>query len=383
MNSGHSNKDNPWLLALARLTAEGTLDRATVLEGCLGRLLRGGTAVEQRVFHRLLLDLGLSAEEHASRVADWRALAADALQPVAVHAQSVLAELALTGSLPTHDLADMTRAVLTRPEKNLVRAQLKLLDTVVTRDTATADALLPAASHALTHEDTEAQERALKLIERHGTHLTGAVSREEILTSAAPIAPGLRTRVAEALGTGAEEALHAAGEDTLPPVPSPVALASPPASVAETAEETGALLASHGILPVADFERTLDGLVRWAHEDRAALLEALKPVAATRYWSRTCRRPLPDDSVPSAFAPPMSASPRDSPSTWSSPASTSGSHRAPRRQCSTAGTRMPDASQTAPSGPASGRSPTGCSPIRSRSCCRHRAGTTGCWSPEN
>ncbi|WP_371100034.1 DUF6493 family protein [Streptomyces sp. PU_AKi4] len=177
LNSGHSNKDNPWLLALARLTAEGTLDRATMVDGCLGRLLRGGTAVDQRASHRLLLDLDLSAEEHAGRVADWRALAADALQPVAVHVQSVLAELALTGSLPTHDLADMTRAVLTRPEKNLVRAQLKLLDTVVTRDTATADALLPAASHALTHEDTEAQERALKLIERHGTHLTDALSR--------------------------------------------------------------------------------------------------------------------------------------------------------------------------------------------------------------
>ncbi|MGA5578873.1 DUF6493 family protein [Streptomyces koyangensis] len=303
LNSGHSNKDNPWLLALARLTAEGTLDRATMVDGCLGRLLRDGTAVDQRVFHRLLLDLDLSAEEHAGHTADWRALAADALQPVAVHAQSVLADLALAGALPTHDLADMTRAVLIRPEKNLVRAQLKLLDKAVTRDTATADALLPAAVHAFTHEDTEAQERALKLIERHGTHLTNAASREEILASAAPIAPGLRTRVVEALGTGAEEALHAAGEDTLPPVPSPVALASPPASVAETAEETGALLASHGILPVADFERTLDGLVRWAHEDRAALLEALEPVAATRWWSRTCRRPLPDDSVPSAFAP--------------------------------------------------------------------------------
>ncbi|MEU7470715.1 DUF6493 family protein [Streptomyces sp. NPDC044984] len=302
LNSGHSNKDNPWLLALARLTAEGTLDRATVLEGCLGRLLRGGTAVDQRVFHRLLLDLELTAEEHAGHTADWLALAADALQPVAVHAQSVLADLALAGVLPTHDLADMTRAVLVRPEKNLVRAQLKLLDKVVARDTATADELLPAAAHAFAHEDTEAQERALKLIERYGTKLTDATSREAVLASAVPIAPGLSARVIKAVGAGPEETPQAAYEDTLPPVPSPVRLAPPPTSVVETAEETGALLASTGFLPVADFERTLDGLVRWAHDDRAALLEALQPVVATRWWSRTYRAPLPDDSVVTGFA---------------------------------------------------------------------------------
>ncbi|WP_234425713.1 DUF7824 domain-containing protein, partial [Streptomyces kebangsaanensis] len=60
-----------------------------------------------------------------------------------------------------------------------------------------------------------------------------------------------------------------------------------PASAAELAEEVGAASASDA--DVAGFERALDGLVRHAHRDREALLEALEPVISRRWWNDTDR----------------------------------------------------------------------------------------------
>ncbi len=166
---GWSAADGPdgWTGALARLTTEGALDREETVDACVARLLRGGRAADQRLFLRLLGQLRLTREEERARTADWSALAADAVSPVAAHAQSVLAALALDGELPADRLAEVSAAVLFRPEKKLVRAQLVLLGKVLARDAGVADALLPALAQAFGHEDSDVQERALKLAGRH------------------------------------------------------------------------------------------------------------------------------------------------------------------------------------------------------------------------
>ncbi|WP_328869839.1 DUF6493 family protein [Streptomyces sp. NBC_00287] len=272
---------NSWPTSLARLTEEGTLDRKSMVDGCVARLLRGGRASDVRVFLQLLQALAPTREEERERVADWTALAADAASPVAAHAQSVLAGLALDGELPPRRLAEMSEAVLFRTEKKLLRTQLVLLGKVLAQDAAGVDELLPCLAQALGHTDSEVQERAVKLVERYAPKIGDPGVQDVLAAGAEQSSPVLRARVAEALGV-----IHVTAEvyeEALPPAPVPVRLSPAPESVAELAEEVGALLAGSGS-DVAAFERTLDGLVRHAHQDPDALREALEPVASRLRW---------------------------------------------------------------------------------------------------
>ncbi|MFJ8599941.1 DUF6493 family protein [Streptomyces shenzhenensis] len=268
-----------WQYALAELTRQGSLDRADVVDACVARLLRGGGPTDHRIFLPLLVRLDLTRAEERARIADWTALARDAASPVAGHAQSVLAALALDGELTHRRLAEASEGVLFRGEKKLVRAQLVLLGKVLSRRPDATAELLPAVALAFGHEDAQVQERALKLVERHAKRLDAAL-KSELAPATEQLTPGLRARAAGALGLAV--AAPMAYEEVLPPAPEPVRLAAAPETAVELAEEVGALLASDG--DVAAFERALDGLVRHAHRDREALLTALGPVIERRWW---------------------------------------------------------------------------------------------------
>ncbi|MFF7899357.1 DUF6493 family protein [Streptomyces sp. NPDC007920] len=270
-----------WHGALGQLTAEGRLDRRATVDACVARLLRGGTNADHRAFLRVLTTLALTREEQRERVADWMALASDAVSPVASHAQSVLGALALEGRMSHRHLAEASGAVLFRPERKLVRAQLVLLGKVLARDAAAADELLPAVAQAFGHEDAGVQERALKLAERHAKKVGSVEVRAEIALAAEELIPPLRSRAVGSLGAAPAQAASAY-EEVLPLVPEPARLAPAAASVVELAEEVGAALESDS--DVTGFERALDGLVRHAHRDRDALLQALEPVISRRWW---------------------------------------------------------------------------------------------------
>ncbi|MFH9982355.1 DUF6493 family protein [Streptomyces sp. NPDC017179] len=273
-----------WHGALGQLTAEGRLDRRATVDACVARLLRGGTTADHRAFLRVLTSLALTREEQRERVADWMALASDAVSPVASHAQSVLGTLALEGQLSHRHLAEVSGAVLFRPERKLVRAQLVLLGKALVRDDAAADDLLPAVAQAFGHEDAGVQERALKLAQRHVKKVRSAEVRAEIALAAEELIPPLRSQAVGSLGAAPVEAA-AAYEEVLPLVPEPARLAPAAASVVELAEEVGAALESD--TDVTGFERALDGLVRHAHRDRDALLQALEPLISRRWWDGT------------------------------------------------------------------------------------------------
>lgn len=283
------NHDGPdsWTGALAQLTVEGTLDRGLTVDACVARLLRGGTAADQRVFLRLLKCLGLTRDEERERTADWLALASDATSTVASYAQSVLGGLALDGELAPRHLAEMSEAVLFRTEKKLVRAQLVLLGKVLARDASATGELLPAVAQAFGHEDAEVQERALKLVERHVKRLASVQARAELAMAAAQLIPGLRARAVGTLGAPPADQDPLGYEELLPPAPQPTRLAPAAASAVELAEEVGAALASEP--GVSGFERALDGLVRHAHQNRDALLAALEPVITRRWWDSADR----------------------------------------------------------------------------------------------
>ncbi|MEU5340925.1 DUF6493 family protein [Streptomyces sp. NPDC020766] len=270
-----------WFAAIAQLTREGALDRKAMVDACVARLLRGGVPSDCRVFLRLLTALELTRDEERERAADWLALASDAVSTVASHAQSVLGSLALDGELTPRQLAEMSGGVLFRTEKKLVRAQLVLLGKVLRRDPSSAAELLPALAQAFGHEDTDVQERALKLVERHLTAASPEV-RGEVADAAGELSPGLRVRATETLGLDVADGVPEPYVELLPPAPEPARVPPAPDSAVELAEEVGALLASGG--DVTAFERTLDGLVRHGYRDREALAEALRPVLARRWW---------------------------------------------------------------------------------------------------
>jgi len=271
-----------WVDAIARLTVEGALDRRRTVDACAARLLRGGSTVDHRAFLRVLKGLALTREEEREHTADWLALASDAVPTVASHAQAVLGSLALDGELTPRRLAEMSDAVLFRSEKKLVRAQLVLLGKVLARDASAAAEVLPALAVAFGHQDTEVQERALKLVERHLKKDASPEVRAELAAAADQLVPALRARAVESLGAAPVAAAAAVHEEVLPPPPLPVRLAPAPESAVELAEEVGALLASNG--DVTAFERALDGLVRHVYQDRGALSEALGPVCARLWW---------------------------------------------------------------------------------------------------
>lgn len=277
-------RDEDWQAALVTLAAEGAVDREELVDACVARLLRGGKPGGHRFFLALLRRLELTPAEERARTADWMGMAADAASTVAGHAQDVLARLAGAGDLSARELAEMSASVLFRTEKKLVRAQLVLLGKALRRGGPdTAAQLLPAVAEAFGHEDSEVQERALKLVRRH-LPAVGEGTRTELAEAAALLGPAHRAAAAELFGGALPPETWEAGpyEEILPPAPRPQRVAPSAGSLPELVEDLAALLVSDA--DVVGVERALDGLVRYAHRDGDALREALLPLATGLWW---------------------------------------------------------------------------------------------------
>ncbi|MCT4353643.1 DUF6493 family protein [Streptomyces sp. Je 1-79] len=272
-----------WPTALATLAAEGVLDRASLVDGCVARLLRGGRPRDLRFPLALLQLLDPTAGERRGRTADWMGMAADAPSPVAAYAQEVLAGLADGGGLSVPELAEMSGQVLFRTEKKLVRAQLTLLTKELRKDPGAAAELLPVVAEAFGHADTGIQERALKLVGRYLPEVDEQV-REELAGVAAVLSPTHR-QAAEELFGAADLADDLPYEETLPPVPEPRRVAGPAATVAELVEDLVTVSKGRVDAPPEEFERALDGLVHHAHRHREELKAALAVAFADAWWA--------------------------------------------------------------------------------------------------
>ncbi|MEE1787402.1 DUF6493 family protein [Streptomyces sp. SP17BM10] len=269
--------------ALAELASSGVLQRAEVLDRCLARLLRGGRPADQRLFAEVLRALAPAPEEFAARARDLVAML-DGLAVIAGYAQEVLAGLDEAGLIEPELLGEASAVVLFRAEKKLVRAQLGWLDGAARRSPERAGTVVLAASGAFGHPDAGLQERALNLVARH-LKAAGSAVLPELLFAAEGLNPVHHPKAGELFGApvGGDDP-DTGWNELLPPVPEPVALGVPIASAAEVAEELSALLASPAP-EVVVFERVLDGLVRHACEDRAALVGALEPVLRVHGWN--------------------------------------------------------------------------------------------------
>ncbi|WP_330186393.1 DUF6493 family protein [Dactylosporangium sp. AC04546] len=234
------------LHALAQLAAEGLLDRAALLDGCLGRLLRGDRPAAVRTFLTLLDLLQPTEEEVGRRSGDYLRLLADGPGPAAAMAQRTLRDRADPDAV-----LEVSAAVLARPEKGVVTAQLAMLDALVRRHPERAPEAVAVVAAALDALPTDLRDRAQALLTKRDV-------------------AAIRPAAAEPRG------------DDLPPRLAPPAPAAPITSADELAEEVAALPASLTALTAAPLERVLDGLVRLAGTDRPALARALDPVLRRR-----------------------------------------------------------------------------------------------------
>ncbi|QYC42395.1 hypothetical protein Nocox_23960 [Nonomuraea coxensis DSM 45129] len=245
-----------WLRALAETAPVG---RERLVEGCLSRFLRGGTAVDLRFFVRLhdLLDPAPDQE----RVRDYLRLLPAAPGPVAELALRMLRGPGVT--LSGEEVGEAVTALLFRPESKLVRAGLTLLDRAARDASGDLDELAPALASAFLCESYEVRERAVRWAVKHAGRMT-AVGAEAVREAAAVLPPDLAARLAPAYGAVEAEAVPA---DVFEPGEPPV-FDAPARRPVRPAMETLARTYNQLHHEFA-FERWLDGFVRHPHARRA------------------------------------------------------------------------------------------------------------------
>ncbi|GAA4863668.1 DUF6493 family protein [Saccharopolyspora cebuensis] len=260
---------------LLALTAEERValadDLAAIVDAQLTRLFDDGTRTETEPALTYLRALLPTPADNAPRTREHLALL-DRSLPVATHAQEVLIGLDGAGLLAPEDFSESCRRVLPRPEKKLVRAQLTWLDRVAKREPERVDQVVRDAALTFHNHEPVLQERALALVGRH-LRKAGDAVLPELRTAAGALGASLAPRAAELLGS---EDTTEPYVEVLPPVPEPQPVPGPLGTPLDVAEEVAAVIADNW--DVVPFERALDGLVRHAARDRAALAAALEPV---------------------------------------------------------------------------------------------------------
>ncbi|TYK45907.1 DUF6493 family protein [Actinomadura decatromicini] len=273
---------SPWAHSLAALARAGRLDRAALLDGCVSRFLRGGTARELRWFGRLHDALEPTDAEVADRVRDYVHLLPAAPSTVADLALREVRRADDRGLLDAALFEDAAGALLFRPEKKLVRAGLTWLDRTARRRDR-VDATLRALLPVFDSDALDLRERAVKSAAKHAA-LAGDAVRAEVRDAAAGLPADLRETIAAAFGevgpadagTGLLAALEPlAGPPPFVPRPAP----APIGSLAELTEEFAVLARSR--TPWAAAERFLGALVEFAYLDFDATRKAIRETAFT------------------------------------------------------------------------------------------------------
>jgi hypothetical protein len=274
-----------WPPALAGLCASGDYDRRTLLDGCLLRLRAGdrpGSIKPVVGLHRLL---DPTIEEYAEHRQEYLGMLAGPHLAVTELALNGLRAVDDAGRLDVDTVVEAAYAVLPRPEKKLVRAQLDWLAAALGRSPDVR--LLQAAAAGLHNESVDLAERALTLIARHLSAF-GPAGRELLAEAAADLRGDLR-RQADALLTPAAPLTPAdqpAAPTAVDPVDLPAALPAEPmpapiASLGELAASVATLL--YKVEEPVMLEQVLAGLAAFARSDRPGLARALAPVVP-KHW---------------------------------------------------------------------------------------------------
>ncbi|AGL14654.1 hypothetical protein [Actinoplanes sp. N902-109] len=148
--------------AIAQLCDEKVVDRVTVLDATLDRLVRGDRPGALRTFLVLHDALAPTTDEIAARSGTYVRLLTEAPLPVATMAQKALRR---SGVLELDALLEASRVVLRRPSKILVRSQLTWLSRLtVPWDERIAGVVAVATCHPA----PDVRHRAVTLLDKIG-----------------------------------------------------------------------------------------------------------------------------------------------------------------------------------------------------------------------
>ncbi|SEH01120.1 hypothetical protein SAMN05444920_11950 [Nonomuraea solani] len=199
-----------WLGELRDAVAAGRFDPGPLVDGCVRRFLRGGSATDLRFFARLHELLAPAPAKERNR--DYLRLLPAAPGPVA---DLALRQLRGAGGLSGEEVDEAVSALLFRPEGKLVRAGLTLLDQTA-RDTAgDLDDLAPALASAFLCESYDVRERTVRLALKHAARFTPA-GAEAVREAAGVLPPVLAARLSQAYGVVVAEPEAAAGFEPKP-----------------------------------------------------------------------------------------------------------------------------------------------------------------------
>ncbi|WP_193614324.1 DUF6493 family protein [Nocardioides lijunqiniae] len=278
---------------LRRLADSGTVDRGVLLDALVARLQRGGRPQATNEFVRDLESLAPTLEEVAARTRDHLALLPPgSATSVATLAQHHLLELHSEGRLSPDEVLEMSRSVLARTEKKLLRAQLAHLQAHADAHPADADLSARAVSMALDNAAPDIQRKAVDLLNRLAPRLTPATAA--LIAAAGDALPSdLRQRLITSLGTPAPKPEAPLPQVELPPPPNPPGPVVPIETVEELVEELASILHSEPLAARgADLDRVVEALPRLGLLDREALRRAAAPVTSAgtyRYYQEHAR----------------------------------------------------------------------------------------------
>ncbi|MEV6306650.1 DUF6493 family protein [Actinoplanes sp. NPDC051861] len=240
-------------IVIADLVAEGRLDRATILDATVDRLVRGDRTNALRPFALMHDALAPTLDEMARHVPAYGRLLPHAPSAVAGLAQKALRAVDDAGRLDLQTLLEVSAATLLRTEKTLVKTQLTWLERVLRREPSRAGEIVETVAVAFGHPALDIQERALTLIGKHTGGLDAGTTAR-LAGAAGALAGDLPGRAATLFGGTAETV-------TLPGLPPPPPVAEFPPPIADTAELVEEIVVLMTEETAVRWERVLAALV--------------------------------------------------------------------------------------------------------------------------
>lgn len=154
-----------WIRQIAKLVEEGVVDRTSVVDLCLATISRQEPERTELIWFVGMFEALKVNETDVRRhgPALVRLLRSDRSTVVAL-AQSCLLLLTRADTIDARAVIDASPAPLSRPEKKIVLAQLRILTQIATRHPNLSGTVVDQTYLALQHERTDVQAAALKLI---------------------------------------------------------------------------------------------------------------------------------------------------------------------------------------------------------------------------
>jgi hypothetical protein len=284
-----------WAPSLVSLARQGHLDRERLIDACLEAFLRDFPPTRVEWYAQLHEQLELSVSQMSARADTYLALLGARSTTAVRLAQQAATVLLDNGLLDAGRFLAASVPALGFPRKNVVVAQLKLIDKVIRARPAAVETGLVTVAQAFAHERADIQEAALKLIAKHGVpkgHPQAEISRLAAALSPSLVSQARRLGLSPdespepAAGHGGDSPVRSGGEGrpgdgevAAPSRPRPAAGNPLPGPVRDPSELV--VLFSQLMEDAADpvaVERALAGAVRLCHLPVAERRELAGPL---------------------------------------------------------------------------------------------------------